>query len=134
MIYRAVITLVILVGLGGCALIADQRPPEEIVAERAATHLELLRLEQWDEALAYTTPAFRSKTPPDQYAKKYGGVWMWQSTRVGEVSCDGEPEKTRCEVQTYRTIVFRPQMTKPREHYKPRTWINVDGQWFIFEN
>ena len=132
MIYRAALALLILVALGGCALFADQRPPEEIVAERAATHLELLRLEQWEEALAYTTPGFRSANNADDYAARYGGVWMWQSTRVGEVQCEGEPAPDRCVVQTYRTVV-PPKVTWASEHYKPRTWIKVDGKWYIYE-
>ena len=98
--------------LASCATL-DSRPPEEIVESRAAKHLDLLHQQQWADALEYTTPAFRSRTTPEQYAGRYGGVWMWQSTRVGIATCDGSDEPTSCEVQTYRTIVLPPHITTP---------------------
>ena len=132
MIYRAAITLFILVGLGACALTVDQRPPDAIVAERAAQHLELLHKQEWEAALLFTTPAFREANTPEQYAKRYGGVWMWRATRVGKVACDAGAEITRCVADTYRTVQV-PPMTWESEHYKPRVWIKVDRDWYIFE-
>ena len=123
--------LVIMIGQG-CAMVGDSRPPEEIVAERAAVHLELLREQQWEQALTYTTPGFRSQTTPDQYSGRYGGVWMWKETRIGDVTCDGEPTADRCKVQTYRTV-NSPHLNGDIEHYSPKVWINVDGKWFIYE-
>lgn len=119
--------------LSSCASLIDTRPPEEIVAERAAAHLELLRAQQWEEALTYTTPGFRSKTTPDLYAARYGGVWMWQSTRIGDVVCEDGVEAERCVVQSYLTVVMPPKVDWPTEHYKPQTWIKVNGDWFIYQ-
>ena len=116
----------------GCTTVTDNRPPEEIVVERAAVHLELLREQQWEQALSYTTPGFRSQTTPEQYSGRYGGVWMWKETRVGDVSCDGQPVTDRCKVQTYRTV-SSPHFQGDIEHYSPKVWIKVDGQWFIYE-
>lgn len=127
-----ILTLVVILSVQGCVIVRDSRPPEEIVAERAATHLELLRQQEWEQALAYTTPGFRSQTTPEQYSGRYGGVWMWKATRVGDVSCDGEPVTDRCKVQTYRTV-SSPHLTGEIEHYSPKVWINVDRQWFIYE-
>ena len=124
--------LVVILLSQSCALVKDSRPPEEIVAERAAIPLELLRQQQWEEALAYTAPGFRSRTTSGQYSSRYGGVWMWQATRVGDVTCDGEPTPDRCKVQTYRTV-RSPHINGPVEHYSPKVWINVDGEWFIYE-
>ena len=131
MIFRWTL-VVAFMALASCAAL-DSRPPEEIVQSRAATHLDLLHQQAWADALEYTTPAFRSRTTPEQYAGRYGGVWMWQSTRVGIATCDGSEEPTSCEVQTYRTILMPPHITRPSEHYKPRTWIKVDGGWYIYE-
>lgn len=128
-----IFVVVLILGLGACASIVDSRPPEEIVAERAAIHLELLRTQQWEEALAYTTPGFRSNTDPDRYAARYGGVWMWQSTRIGDVVCEGDPEIERCTVQSYRTVLMAPKVDWPTEHYKPQIWIKVDGSWYIYQ-
>ena len=133
MIYRAALALLILVALGGCALFADKRPPEEIVAERAAQHLDLLHKQEWEAALLFTTPTFREANSSEQYAKRYGGVYMWRSTRVGKVACDEGAEITRCVVDTYRNVQM-PPMTWESEHYKPRVWIKVDRDWYIFES
>ena len=119
--------------LASCVAL-DSRPPEEIVESRAATHLDLLHQQKWADALEYTTPAFRSRTTPTQYAGRYAGVWMWQATRVGEATCSGDPETNRCVVKTYRMVVMPPQILDPTEHYLPKTWIKVDGRWYIYES
>lgn len=133
MIYRVATALLILCGLGACALVADQRAPQEIVAERAAKHLNLLHQGQWADALELTTPGFRSKTTPEQYSARYGGVWMWQSTRIGTVTCEDSDEPASCDVQTYLTFLMPPLMTVPSEHYKLRTWIKVGSGWYVYE-
>ena len=131
MMVRWILTGISMV-LTSCAAL-DSTPPEEIVKSRAATHLDLLHQQKWADALEYTTPAFRSRTTPEHYAGRYAGVWMWQATRVGKASCSGEPEKNRCVVQTYRSVVMPPRVLEPTEHYLPKTWIKVDGSWYIYE-
>lgn len=133
------LVVIILSALGACASGVDPGTPEELVAERQAMHLEYLRTGNWGEALQFTTPGFQSKTTPEEYAGRYGGVWMWQSTRVGAVSCEGETEATRCKVDTYRMVVMPPHMTpgyrgmEPSEHYLSKTWIKVGGEWYAYE-
>ena len=130
--YRTLGILGMVATLGACASLIDDRPPEEIVAERAAKHLDLLHNQEWEAALQFTTPSFREGNTPEQYAKRYGGVWMWRATRVGDVACDAGDEITRCVANTYRTVRM-PPMTWDSEHYKPRVWIKVDEAWYIFE-
>ena len=130
--YRTLILLGMINVLGACASLIDDRPPEEIVAERASEHLNLLHKQDWEAALQFTTPSFRKNNTPEQYAKRYGGVWMWRGTRVGKVACDAAAEITRCVADTYRTVQM-PPMTWESEHYKPRVWIKVDRDWYIFE-
>ena len=131
MIVRWVLVVASII-IASCAAL-DSRPPEEIVESRAAMHLDLLHQGLWDDAMEYTTPGFRSRTTSAQYASRYGGVWMWQSTRIGTVTCDGVEEPTSCSVQTYLTFALPPVMSDPSEHYRPRTWIKVDGEWYIYE-
>ena len=130
--YRTLVILGMISSLVACASFVDDRPPEEIVAERAAKHLDLLHKQEWEAALQFTTPSFRESNTPEVYAKRYGGVWMWSATRVGKVTCDAGAEVTRCVADTYRTVQM-PPTTWESEHYKPRVWIKVDRDWYIFE-
>ena len=115
-----------------CTAFEDSRPPEKIVEERAGTYLRLLFEQEWEEALQYTSPGFRSKTTPEQLSRKYGGVWMWQEVWIGDVECDEGASTDRCVVQTFKSIKS-PHYDGVVEDYRPKTWIKVDGQWFAYE-
>ena len=100
------------------------------MAERAAKHLEHLRLREWDEALRYTTPAFRTVTSADLYGYRYRGAGAWLETRIGSVECE-PPEYVACEVATY--VKTRRPGFAATERYRPRTWILIDNRWYIYE-
>lgn len=121
-----------LVTLGACSAFLDTRPPQEVVRERATEHMELLLAQEFEQALKYTTPGFQSRTTPKQYAGRYGGVWSWQKVWVGEVLCDEVLEPERCTARTYREV-RTPHLPYPTEHYRPQTWIKIDGTWFVYE-
>ena len=116
--------------LASCAAL-DSRPPEEVVAERAAKHLEHLRLQNWDEALRFTSPAFRSVNSADQYSFRYRGSGAWLETRIGKVECEAA-EPGVCEVATY-IKTRRPGFSYSTERYRPRTWLLIDGKWDVYE-
>ena len=126
-----VLVLVLPSPLSGCSSLWDDRPPEEKVASRAQKHLEALKDQQWDKALAYTTRGFRTSHSAEQYGFRYKGAPKWLGVRIGEVDCDS-PAYTVCEVATYITT-HQPMVRMQIERYRSRKWLRIDGQWFIHE-
>ena len=130
MMVRWILLATSILVLASCAVL-DARPPEEVVAERAGKHLEHLQRQEWDEAINYTSKAFRSAHSSQDYAVMYRGSASWLDVRVGAVECDA-PDFTVCKVATYVTTK-RPRFGYTNERYRPRDWLFIDGNWYIYE-
>lgn len=117
--------------LTGCAGPGPQKSPEEVVRARAEAHLGHLSRGEWELALDYTTPAFRSAYNANQYGARYAGAAKWLSARIGDVVCH-IGESPVCEVETF-VETKRPQFDYSNERFRPRKWFKVDDGWYIFE-
>lgn len=115
--------------LAGCSGPAtDDRPPEEIVKERAEARWAALVGGNADEAYAFASPAFRNTTSIERHRGRFAGAVRWSGAEVESVNC----EEDRCAVVvnvTYkaRGARFNYENTRPMEE----VWIHSDGQWWI---
>ena len=127
---KLIILLLAGAALSGCAIF-DNRPPEQVVVERAEKRLELLMMGKVEDSYAYTSPGYRSTHSPLQYASDFGGAAMWLSTRVEGLECLPVAVPTACDVSVL--ISYRP----PRLSYVQttelqETWIKVKGNWYLY--
>lgn len=114
--------------IAGCSSTGSSGTAENQVARRAQERLDAMMAGDFERALEYTTPAFRSGTTSNQYRNRYAGVGNWTNASVERVACEEE----RCNV----TISVTYQMVRPNiENTRPldEVWITVGGDWYIYE-
>lgn len=113
--------------LAACAGMGAPKTPEEVVAQRAQAHMDLLLAGNFEKALNYTTPAYRTGRGITDYTRRHAGTGSWNKAEVSSVTCTGD----RCEVAievTYQTFGSGFENTRSREE----RWIRVDGSWFVY--
>ena len=113
----------------GCAIF-DNRPPEQVVADRAQERVNLLMRGDFEKAYRYATPGYRATNTVDQYAADFGGVSMWLEAEVGEVNCPLLEEVLVCDVVTL--ISYNPpRMGYVQTTQVPERWIKVENGWYL---
>ena len=70
--------------LAACAGVSAPTTPEDIVAQRAQAHLDLLLAEDYARGLEYTTPAYRAGRGLNSYTRSFAGAATW---KIGRASC-----------------------------------------------
>lgn len=129
----------VLMALSGCAAL-DSRPPEERVEERALAQATALLNEDYEEALQYVVPSYRSGDRARFYAAHYSGASFWTDVQVRWVRCDEVPEPDRCSVRIW--IFNNPPIVAGRSNPRGQasdvpvswetTWIKIDNQWYQY--
>lgn len=124
------ILILILCGAGCSAL--DTRPQEEIVSDRAQARLDRLMKGDFEGAMAFTTPGYRSTADVEHYITQWAGVAMWTAASVKQVACGGEAmDSDLCDVVvlvTYEPVGMDPLTVNLREQ-----WLRVDGKWYQYQ-
>ena len=113
--------------VAACAAVGTPKTPEEVVAQRAQAHIDLLVAGNFEKALNYTTPAYRTGHGLINYTRRHAGVGSWNKAQVSSVVCEGD----RCEVAievTYQTFGSGFENTRSREE----RWIKVDRGWYVY--
>lgn len=133
--FRFGLQAAVMLSLGGCALF-EQRPPEDIVEERANLHLAALRSADWDRALTFTTPEFQKSSQARRYRAFYSAAPTWLDAEVYAVECEELTPVERCEVKT-RVYPFVPPHIQANISHLPvsvsHTWVLLNGQWYRYE-
>lgn len=121
--------------LSGCALF-DQRPPEEVVLERAEAHLAALREGDFQAALDYTTPAFQQSARARRYGSMYSSAPMWRGAEIYAVKCEESEVVERCTVRT-RILPFIAPHIQANIRDLPVSvsaeWIYTERDWYRYE-
>jgi hypothetical protein len=78
--------------LAGCASLPEA-PPEETVARRARARWDAVIANDWKTAWSYTSPAFRARFTPENYARYIGGHVRRNGAEVLRVICLRPEEK-----------------------------------------
>ena len=121
--------------MSGCTLF-DQRPPEEVVLERAEAHLTAMREGDFQTALTYTTPAFQESARARRYGAMYSSAPMWRDAEVYAVECEEAELVERCTVRT-RIVPFIAPHIQANIRGLPVSvwadWIYTERNWYRFE-
>lgn len=126
--------------LAGCASL-DNRPPEEIVGERALKQARALMERDFDEAVTYTTPAYQNGPRSWTYPADHSGAMYWRDVQLRWVRCDEGPDPDRCSARIwifaeFPQVAIRPGMTSGSSADVPiswdKTWIKIDGRWYQY--
>jgi hypothetical protein len=128
---RLITLLVIVAALGGCAIF-DNRPPEEIVGERAQTRLDLLLSKDFERSYQHMTPGYRAIHTVDQYTVDFAGSGMWTDTSIATVGCTrvGEAPVTACKVVALISYPA-PRMGYIQTTEVTENWVLLDGRWYM---
>ena len=76
-----VLLLVAVLASAGCAVL-DNRPPEQVVAERAQAWADALLDSDLEGAWALTSPGFREHTAPEGYFRYIAGAGRWTGAEL----------------------------------------------------
>jgi len=118
--------------LAGCASVPQA--PEEAVAKRAQARYDALIAKDYKEAYTYFTPAFRDANSYDSWIRSRPPRAAFLSARVLKVEC---PTQDACSVEM-ETSYESPRGVRaapkgPVERVTPERWVQVDGQWWLFQ-
>jgi len=115
------------------AACADNRPPEEIVAERAQARWDALVAGDYREAWAYYSPAFREKTDRLDFEKSMASRPLrWIRAVVSSVQCaDGA---IRCQalvrVDYEAPMTLRGVGSLKSSSGLTENWLQIQGEWW----
>ena len=124
----------LLIAIAATALLAacsDNRPPEEIVAERAQARLDALVAQDFETARRYYTPGFRERVGLNAYLRSQSGrPFRWTDAEISSVVCEEE----RCRVKVVISFEI-PSAPNQLSGFRSRQgieeiWLFIDGQWW----
>jgi predicted small lipoprotein YifL len=119
--------------LAGCASNSSMNlPPEERVAERAQAHADALMALDYKAAVQFTTPSFQAGPLARRYPSRYAGSRYWEDVEITKVSCEPIEAPDSCVV---RSIISSnmPELGGVTPVTRDRTWVEIDGEWFLYE-
>lgn len=127
----AVGVLIVLL-IASCA--DEQKPPEELVADRAQARLDSIVARDFAAAWEFHPPGFREKLPLQEFIiSRNSRPVRWLGGEVTAVEC----REDICDVAL--AIKFRPlggdaafQRLELSQNISER-WVNVSGQWWYGE-
>jgi len=124
--------LAIIVGLSGCA--GGLQPPsaEEVVGQRATRWAEALMAQDYESALAMTTPGFRNSPRASRYQAEFSGVSWWQDVSLKWVRCEATEQPSTCEVRQIIMVMRPPAVSSPMPIPYDTTWVKLKGSWYVF--
>ena len=103
------------------------RPPEEVVRERAQAWADALLAKDLSSAYAFTSPVYRQFATVGQYHSRVAGAANWLSALVETVQCREEVCDVRLRVE-YEIKARQLRNSRPMD-YK---WIRNDAQWWLY--
>jgi hypothetical protein len=117
--------------LAGCAAISDNRPPEEVVRQRASERAEAFVKGDLDRSYSLTAPSYRKLRDANAYKRSFGPGLRWVKAEVKDVTC----EPVRCKVAMavgVKPLIpgrFGDTITVQFEE----TWLLEDGNWWLYQ-
>ena len=134
--YRCTLLMITFLA-AGCATV-DNRPPEEIIEERALAQSQALVDRDYEAALRYVAPSYQKSPRADFYAANHSGSAFWKRTEVRWVQCGDDPAAERCSVRiwVYGSMPASGRFVSDRGDTVPASldsvWIKVEGQWYQY--
>ena len=121
-VIRTAVVAFALAGIAACASIG-QRPPEEVVGQRAQARWDALVKGDLKSAYGYLSPGSRSVMDQANYESTIRRGF-WKAAKVDKVMCSAQQS---CEVHVTIEYDFRGAVTKTplRE-----TWIKEGPDWW----
>lgn len=128
---RLLFILFLMLSGAGCSVL-DTRPSEEIVSDRAQARLDRLLEGDFEGAMAFTTPGYRSTADVGHYKTQWAGVAMWTAASVKQVGCGNETVDTDlCNVVVL--VTYKPVGQDPLTVNLPEQWLRVEGKWYQYQ-
>ncbi len=128
---RRIMLLAVGLALAGCAAFTDNRPPEEIVRERAQQRGDAYAKDDFARSYAFLSPSYRKLRDLDGYRRSFGPGAKWQKVEVAGVACEAQRCKVNLRVSVKPLIpgMFNDTITVQFEE----TWLLEDGNWWLHQ-
>jgi hypothetical protein len=117
--------------LAGCASVSANRPPEELVRQRASERAEAFLKGDLDRSYSLTTPSYRKLRDLDSYKRGFGSGVKWEKADVQTVTC----EPVRCKVAIAVAVkpLIRGKFGDTINMQFEETWLLEDGNWWLYQ-
>jgi len=110
---------------------ADNRPAEEIVAERAQARWDAMIAGEIEDGWAYYTPGYRQHTSARDLGYEVGrNPVQWLDAEVRKVECDEERCQVSISLEYQLTSGPAPLRRMPVRTPLTETWLQIDGRWW----
>lgn len=118
-------------GVGTTSAVATPAKAEEAVRVRAQQRWDWLVAGKYEDAYAYTTPAFRGLNAAPSYRNRFGNGASWAGARVQKVEC-ATPERCTVQVAVDTRVVARG-FRDPITSSLVETWLLEEDQWWYYQ-
>ncbi len=108
------------------------RPPEDVVAERAQARWDAMVAQEFQRAWEYYSPGFREQTEPAVFEVQMSQRPVrWDSAELVEVECP-QPEKCTARFRVGYTAVGAPGQLAGLQNERSirETWVRLQDEWW----
>jgi hypothetical protein len=122
---------VLAASLAGCAAMPDNRPPEEVVRQRASERAEAFVKGDFERSYSMTAPSYRKLRDLNAYTRSFGPSAKWEKAEVKGVTC----ETQRCKVAISVSVkpLIRARFGDTITVQFEETWLLEDGNWWLYQ-
>lgn len=122
---------VLAAALAGCASVPDNRPPEEVVRQRASERAEAFVKGDLDRSYSLTAPSYRKLRDVDAYKRSFGNAARWEKAEVKGVTC--EPQRCKVAIAVAVKPLIRGRFGDTITVQFEETWLSEDGNWWLYQ-
>ncbi len=118
--------------LAGCAGLGAAAAPELVVRQLATQRWQALLAQDFNQAYAFASPAYRQIHTPDYYrSQRQQTPVKWIAAEVLRVDCAGEKCTVRIQLESKPVVPFpfRGTITSGIDE----TWVLENQQWWMLE-
>jgi hypothetical protein len=117
--------------LAGCAAVPDNRPPEEVVRQRATERAEAFVKGDLDRSYSLLAPSYRKLRDANAYKRSFGGGVTWEKAQVKSVTC--EPQRCKVAMAVSVKPLIRATFGDTISMQFEETWLFEEGNWWLYQ-
>jgi hypothetical protein len=117
--------------LAGCAAVPDNRPPEEVVRQRASERAEAFVKGDLDRSYSLLAPSYRKLRDADAYKRGFGNSARWEKAEVKNVTC--EPQRCKVAISASVKPLIRARFGDTITVQFEETWLLEEGNWWLYQ-
>ena len=134
---NALLAMLVVLALAGCAATGPTGTPEEIVAKRAQERWNYLLKPDYEKAYEYLSPGYRAVKSYRAYLGTMGSSVKRTGATVTKVTCES-PDVCEAIVEVSYFYAAQGSMGQPGDtpvtRISEEKWVKVDGKWWLYKD